>query len=342
MALRTCLPVVFVFACNNAPIYEGTSGPATDASGDTGSGSAPTSGGTTNAPSTTADPATNTGPETTQGPETTTGPETSGTGPETSAGTTGETTSGTACGVTLDVVFLLSRFAGMQDPQAKLREAVPALFETLKEGTDLDVRIMVSDMDRVFGSEECEDTYCPQNNGSSCAPLDANYPCGHSPTACEALYGASVFYPIGIGAANADCGFSPFLESVDMAALECALTVGEGTNSVDFGITLKGLLGPTNDPCNGGFIRDDATLLVVAVTNADDGSNSMPPMWLADTIAVRPLETVVIAGLTKSSPKIDQFIGAFPFAAQGSADLQDYSGTLVNAANLVVANQCGR
>lgn len=227
-------------------------------------------------------------------------------------------------------------------PQGKLREAMPALFDTLSEGADLDVRIMVSDMDRVFGSEDCEDMYCPQNDGASCEPLDSEYPCGLSPTECEAQYGASVFYPVGVGAANADCGFSPFLEEVDTTALACALTLGEGTTSVDFGVTLRGLLGPTNAPCNGGAIRSDSTLLIVIVSIDDDNSGTTPEKWIADTLAVRPLESFVVAALTYQNLKIEQFVAEFPFATTGSAIQEAYFETLTDAANLVLTNQCPR
>ena len=76
-----------------------------------------------------------------------------------------------------------------------------------------------------------------------------------------------------------DCGFSPFLATPDKAALDCALTVGTGTESVSFGGTLQGLPGATHAPCNGGFIRDDAALLIVIVSNKDDSTLSRPPAW---------------------------------------------------------------
>jgi hypothetical protein len=199
---------------------------------------------------------------------------------------------------------------------------------------------MVTDIDRTFGAEKCEDVLCPQNNDVSCAPDEPAYPCSQSPTACDALFGASVTFPIGSGAANVDCGFSPFLTSADKPALDCALTIGEGTESVGFGGTLQGLLGPTNAPCNGGFIRPDAKLVIVVLTNKDDNSFTNPPDWIASVKAVRPPESMAIIAVTNNTPRIDQFVAAFPNTLVGSANAADFGPTMDAAATLTLQTFC--
>jgi hypothetical protein len=240
------------------------------------------------------------------------------------------------CTLKLDVLFLLARSEGMLTIQEKIRSAQTNLFAGLSLA-DVNVRIMVSDLDRVPGAEECEDLLCAQNNDDSCAPLDDSYPCDHSPDDCDVLYGASVTFPWGIGAANKDCGFGgEYLSTVDTDALACALTLGEGTQAVDFGATLENVLGATNEPCNNGFIRDDAKLLVVIASNSDDTSFGSASDWIATVSDLRPLDSIVLAQNTTDTPKIDEFAAALPFVIKGNGDSDFFS----NAAALTLATYC--
>lgn len=220
--------------------------------------------------------------------------------------------------------------------QEKIRLAQTNLFAGLSLA-DVDVRIMVSDLDRVPGAEECEDVLCAQNNDESCAPLDDSYPCEHSANDCDVLYGASVTFPWGIGAANKDCGFGgEYLSTVDADALACALTLGEGTQTVDFGATLENVLGPTNKPCNDGFVRDDAKLLVVVASNSDDTSFGSAMDWITTVSDLRSLDSLVLAKSTTSTPKIDEFASALPFVIEGNGDADFFSDT----AALTLATYC--
>jgi hypothetical protein len=226
----------------------------------------------------------------------------------------------------------------MLEHQARLRDAYSTFFSAL-DAADLDLRILVTDIDRVPGSEKCEDVLCPQNNDASCAPDDPAYPCAHAYTACDLLFGASVTFPVGIGAANSDCGFSPFLTSLDKPALDCALTMGEGTEAVSFGGTLQGLLGETNAPCNGGFIRDGANLAIIVLANKDDSTFTRPPAWIADTQVARPPGSVAILAITGDTPKIGEFTAAFPTLTE-SIDAPAYTDAMSGAAALMLKSFC--
>lgn len=343
MAPRTCLIFLFLPACFS-PVTEGTTEAATDSSGT--ASTAGESAATGDGPATGQTSAATT--------DHTTAVTTTATTPDTAAETTAETgastsTSGTDdttgappdCDLKLDVVFLVSRGDGMLSPQEKLRDAYAGFFDTLQAGASLDLRVMVTDIDRVLGAEKCVDEFCPQNNNESCAPLEPAYPCNHAPTDCDPLYGASVYYPIGVGAANVDCGFAPFLESLDAQALDCALSVGEGTNSVDFGGTIAGLLGPTNEPCNGGFVRDGAALAMIIVTNGDDSSFTNAPQWIADTMDKRSPESMMIAALTGAdAPKIAEYVAAFPFTVSGDVEAESYAAAMSNAGDLALESFC--
>lgn len=273
----------------------------------------------------------------------------SSSGPASTADTSGETTDAgettspaPGCSLELDVVFMVSRGDGMLAAQVRLREAFPTFFDHLQAEADLDLRVMVTDLDRVLGAEQCEDEFCPQNNDASCAPLEPAYPCTHEPTACDALHGASVYYPIGVGAANKDCGFEPFLEDADASALDCALTIGEGTQSIEFGGTLSGLLGPTNAPCNGGFVRDSANLVMIVVTNGDDSSFTDAPQWIAETMEKRAPDSMLIAAMTGDAPKIAAYVTAFPFTMSGDVAAESYETALTDAAALALESFCDR
>ncbi len=318
--------MVFSIGCEPRVIVEGTSAGLNETSTGAATSAATSTDKTTGAEST-ANSTTGAG-ATTTGPGATTGPA-----------ETGNTTSA-QCGLELDVVFVVGRSAGMLGPQEKLREAYPAFFSALTDAANLDLRVLVTDIDRTPGAEKCEDVLCPQNNDASCAPDDPGYPCAHTYTACDLLFGASVTFPVGIGAANADCGFSPFLSSVDKAALDCALTVGEGTDAVSFGGTLQGLLGPTNAPCNGGFIRDGANLAIIVLANKDDSTFTRPPAWIAETQATRPPGAVAILAITGDTPKISEFTAAFPNALTESIAAPAYTDAMNEAAALTLKSFC--
>ena len=335
MAPDKMLPLALVFACNNAPIYEGTSAsnPSTgDSSGSpTGDPSGPSTGDSSGSP--TGDPS---GPSTGDSSGNPTGDPSGPSTGDSSGSPTGDPSTGDACKLKLDIVFMLSRATGMQQAQTKLAQAAPVLFDTLAN-IDLDVRMMVVDMDPVFGAEECEDKLCPMSN--SCAPLDESYPCGGTPTACDLAMGASIVYPIGIGASNKDCGFSPFLDAPDLNKLECAVLLGEGTPTVQIGDTVNALLGAANASCNGSFIRTDSIVALVIASNVDDTSFGNAAEWIGDVTSKRPLDSFVVASFTANAPEIDQFVAAFPFTSSASIDAADYGPTLAEVATLA-SNLC--
>jgi hypothetical protein len=130
------------------------------------------------------------------------------------------------------------------------------------------------------------------------------------------------------------------LTSADKAALDCALTMGEGTDAVSFGGTVQGLLGPTNAPCNGGFIRDGASLAIVVLANKDDSTFTRPPAWIAETQAARPPGSVAILAITGDTPKINEFTAAFPNVLTEAIDAPTYTDAMNEAAALTLKSFC--
>ncbi len=221
------------------------------------------------------------------------------TSPATTASTSGATTDDTDSGydptvgtgpstcTEVDVLFVVDHSASMSNEHARLLEAAPGFIDELVGMTgSTDPHVMVVDVD-AWVLQSCE-TICgllPE-----CADIPG-YVCGEStPLECEDVIGAGVSHPRGTDAVNADCGFTSGGRYIDgsqpdfNSALECALSVGTlgGT-----GRTMEAMVGAIDAmgeaaDCNSGFLRDDAALVVVFVTDEEDGAEDSlgePPGW---------------------------------------------------------------
>jgi hypothetical protein len=123
---------------------ETSAGASTDKTG--GDSTDPTGAGSTSGPGTTGP-----GTTATTEPGTTAGPGTTAT---TGPGTTDPSTGAPLCELQLDVVFVVARSAGMLGPQGTLRDSYSTFFSSLASAANLDLRIMVTDIDRTFGAEK--------------------------------------------------------------------------------------------------------------------------------------------------------------------------------------------
>jgi hypothetical protein len=109
----------------------------------------------------------------------------------------------------------------------------------------------------------------------------------------------------GTNASNQACG--PYLEGAYMTDLDdldasfpCAAQVGTGGIPFERPMdTLRAAIGPSHQGaggCNEGFIRDDALLVAVIITDEEDhlqsqviqnGSEGEPPDWFSDVVALK-------------------------------------------------------
>lgn len=96
----------------------------------------------------------------------------------------------------------------------------------------------------------------------------------------------------------------------------------------------------TNGQCNGGFIRDDAYLLIVIVSNSDDSTFTRPPAWIEDTAAHRPADSMAIAAITGGAPKISEYVAGFPQTLTADVNTANYTDTMTDAAGLVIDSFC--
>jgi len=199
----------------------------------------------------------------------------------------------------VDFLFVIDNSGSMADEQQQLIESVPgfvaAIEERLPPGTGT-FHIMVTDTDPwVYGG--CEDS-CTEsatcemqsadgscNCGYPCALRDlcteiGDYVCGQTqPMECEDVLGAGITHPRGRDASNTECAFQSghrYISSgePDLAgAFDCAARVG--TNSSLGELPMEAMVEAITGEgevaaCNEGFLRDDAVLVVVVITDEDD------------------------------------------------------------------------
>jgi hypothetical protein len=159
----------------------------------------------------------------------------------------------------------------MQDQQNALKAAFPNFIDTIQNALPTtDYHIMVVDTD---AAGRCSPQTCSH---STCQEAD-QYACGNQFVACDTIRGAGVTHPAGQGATNAPCvlqgGNRYIVEGQpDLpATFECIASVGLAGNASER--PLDGLVESVSAPlqgaggCTEGFLRDDAILVVVVLTD---------------------------------------------------------------------------
>ncbi len=208
--------------------------------------------------------------------------------PDMAGGATSTTGTGTTTGMLpdfgegegcdkIDVVYVVSPFVP-KEHRATVREGVLHFNERLVETftPNIDLHIMVTDEMIEWTGEQCE-SECT-SNGSCEASGNPEFPCGDlfNVHRCEKLAGAAHMFPIGLGAANRMCGETKHMRFLDtqtpdlLGKLDCAtnkrpfdgVLAGHPTDALVTAVTGQG-----PDDCNQGFLRDDAILFIVYITN---------------------------------------------------------------------------
>lgn len=149
------------------------------------------------------------------------------------------------------------------------------------------------------------------------------------------------------------------------SAFTCTANVGAGgdTNERQIEAALRAigpeLAGP--GACNEGFLRDNALLVIVLITDEDDpgaplpgqGSAGDPSSWFTEVVARKGVETnVVVLALAGLPPpnacnydqpfegaqigwRIEQFVKRFTYGRMGDVCTDDYSGFFAAALELI-------
>lgn len=319
------LPLCLLAACGDPVGVDATATDVTDTTATVGTteSSAADDGSATGVADTTAAP-----DETTATDSSTGGEVTSTTGGMTSDGATTETGSTSGCSK-VDFLVVVDNSGSMGDEQKSLQAAFPSFVESVVQapGGPDDVHILVTDVD-AYVFEQCDDgCACAEGEGcpattiecqlgcavNSLCTIDGSFVCGETtPLPCESVLGAGVTYPRGTGASNQDCEFSSGARYIDAsepdvgAAFSCAAGVGTGSfSSTERPMqAMVSALAPVGEvaECNAGWLRDDAVLVVVFITDeSDDEKDSAgdPETWREALLLAKggDASAVVVLGL---------------------------------------------
>lgn len=185
------------------------------------------------------------------------------------------------CNGEVDFLFVINRAYYMETYWERFHAAFPKFIDDVFETfASYDMHFMAIDGTQRWGMAPCLEQ-CELTEGS-CAPIGpANYPCEpyfeESITDCDEMFGAGVVFPAGFGAANRDCGalegrrFISTDQPDAVDAVKCIGQMGYGTSiaSATTGMLQAVSHGTPAWQCNGGFLRDDAMLVVVYFEEPD-------------------------------------------------------------------------
>jgi len=213
----------------------------------------------------------------------------------------------------IDFVFVVDNSSSMADEQQHLAAAVPGFVDAIQTALpDVEtIRVGVVDSDAYpgLGSPDALADSCPES-----ADCDS----------CDYQLGALLTRPNSAADADASCGFStdkPFMDGFGAdftSEFECAALVGTEGNPVEQQASAL-VAAVSNDltECNNGFIRDEALLVFLMITDEEDdvasdpqpqgGSLGDPAAWTEAVLAAKEgkQSNVVALGLIGGSPRFD-------------------------------------
>ena len=198
------------------------------------------------------------------------------------------------CKGKIDFLFVVSAEGTMEWHQKQLVAAFPefmAAIEAKLEG--FDVHILVTNGAPGWKMEDC--SWCA--DPADCDPLASPPGCGATVDKCDQQFGAGITFPAAEGASNRRCdlyGGNRYIISGEpdlAAAFSCIATVGLDTyDAVPVDSAFAALDPKINTPpfCNGGFLRDDALLVVTLIHDTyDESSQGYPTQWAAKFVEVK-------------------------------------------------------
>ncbi len=306
------------------------------------------------------------------------GPQSSTTEPvddsldDTAAGSESTTEDGPALRCNnVDFVFVVDNSPSMTDEQQFLAQGVPGFVNAMQNAlpTVESIRVGVVDTDSYPGLGTSE------NPLEGCNPEEVT-----NCNSCNYQLGALLTKPQSASDPDTDCEFSTNERYMDGTAetfaneFGCAALVGAVGNPIEQQVgALVAAVSPeltAEGACNEGFIRDDALLVFLLITDEEDnhayppspqgGSAGEPQEWYEALVAAKGgRETNVVGlGLVGGSPKFSDcadlsqgvdgaeqtsrlvdFMGRFPTTFVGSVCSEGY-GDFFQEALIRVANGC--
>ena len=261
------------------------------------------------------------------------------------------------CQGKVDILFVISRLGTMVTEQTQLLASFPGFIDTIGQKLEgFDVHILTANPDGKwpgwdvceYGAKQCTE-YWP-----NCGPNALDYQCNVYPdlvTECDTVLGAGLTFNVGGYAANKLCdlhGGHRYIvgDEPDMAgAFECIAKVGASGVGPFLGDAMiaalsAGLNGPGG--CNEGFVRDDALLVVVFISDVNDQGQSYDKTQYEAIIAAKgdPNAVVMLAvvpqplgdaeplpGCTYDTPPLgfSELFSRFSYTAYGDTCASSYA-----------------
>ena len=265
------------------------------------------------------------------------------------------------CQGKIDFLFLVSRHGFMAGRQAQLIDAFPKFIDTITtKFEDFDYHIMVVDGDAGWGLSYCTEQ-CPNIGPPPCTELE--YPCHllDQVTSCDRTEGAGVLFNAGSLAYNAPCTIPEgrrYLQKgdPDLAETFTCMAQGGASGGDRLGDSLVAAMSPqVREGCNAGFLRTDALLMLILVTEANDyDSEGTPEAWAQAVFDAKGKpDSIVTFGIVNqiSQPWCDTYVDEwapsrtcelirrFPYHTSIDIDVPDY-GPGFDAATDLVAEAC--
>jgi len=266
-----------------------------------------------------------------------TGDDTTSTGPaDDSAGSSASTSTSTGAGTLdvgtvmdfgpvqppgckgkVDLLFVISRQGTMKTEQTQVLASFAGFIDTIEQKLEgFDVHIMTANPDGDWPGDVCQYQGGCKMNWPECGDWAEGYDCATYPdmvTPCDRKLGAGLIFNAGADAANRLCDLQDGKRYImsgqpDMAgALECIAKVGWSGGDAVMGDAMIAALSPAlNGPggCNEGFLREDALLVVVLITDYADGdSKSYAKQQYEAIIAAKgDPSAVVMLAVVKNAP----------------------------------------
>ena len=272
----------------------------------------------------------------------------------------GDACAGLGCNM-VDILFVVDNSPSMGSAQRRLKEAFPAFLEQITtQLARTDFHLMVVDTD-ASGQDGTCNRLCPQVGfdasigenhglctGFACASITER-------SVCDSTLGAGVVYPVGGNASNRNCNFPEgrrYLTSKDENVEERFLcsasvgTLGDG-NERPMGAMFAALgVESQKGGCNEGFLREDALLVVVIVSDAGNTAaeldSSKVQDWRKQLLALKcgREEGVVVMTVSHDGSRIAPWYSVLTNTASNVGYEDDLAGQWRDYCDLVPGDAC--
>jgi len=180
------------------------------------------------------------------------------------------------CAGKIDFLFVVSSQGTMQPMQGKLLSSFPGFMEAIQgQLPEFDFHILSANTDKSFAIVDC--SICTDG----CDPQGVPPYCSADITPCDKKIGAGVTFPTGLYASNHRCDLDSGRRYITAGqqnlaqTFTCTAQLGAHGSGITGEAMVTALQPAINDPdneysCNGGFLRDDALLVVTIIQDTYD------------------------------------------------------------------------